>query len=306
MGMDSSGEVWVAGEVLVDLIPGASGRLIPNVGGGGANTAKSLARLGIPTTFLDGISNDELGQLCRNELESSGVNLSRTLSSSKPTATAKVRIDSRGSASYQFSLDGTATFDFSASWLPQGNPKVLHLGTLATIIEPGCESLYEWATTINSPKIFDPNIRPSVLADREKYRECVERWMKISDVIKLSDDDLFWLYPEAENIVAALDIARIMLRKGPQLVVITRGDQGMVAVTNEKEIEVPGVSVDVVDTVGAGDTVGAILAEAIYNEGLAELLGQRLEPTLRRAAKASAITCSRAGAQPPSAAELLS
>ena len=304
MGIDPLSEVWVAGEVLVDLIPDIRGHLIPNVGGGGANTAKALARLGIATSFIDGISDDELGQLCRNELESSGVNLSRSISSSKPTATAKVMIDSHGSASYQFALDGTATFDFSASWLPQGNPKVLHLGTLATIIEPGCESLYEWASSKDAPKVFDPNIRPSVLGDRAKYRESVERWIEISDVIKLSEDDLFWLYPEAENIDAALEIARIALRKRPQLVVITRGGQGMVGVTNELSIEVPGVPVDVVDTVGAGDTVGAILVEAIYNKDLPELLCDGLEPTLRRAAKAAAITCSRVGAQPPSGAEL--
>ena len=305
MGIDPLSEVWVAGEVLVDLIPDIRGHLIPNVGGGGANTAKALARLGIATSFIDGISNDELGQLCRDELESSGVNLSRSISSSKPTATAKVMIDSHGTASYQFVLDGTATFDFSASWLPQGNPKVLHLGTLATIVEPGCESLFQWSRSIGAPKVFDPNIRPSVLGDREKYRESVERWIEISDVIKLSEDDLFWLYPEAKNIDAALHIARIALSKGPQLVVITRGGQGMVAVTNEKTIEVPGVQVEVVDTVGAGDTVGAILVEAIYNKGLPELLGNGLQPTLRRAAKAASITCSRAGAQPPSAAELL-
>ena len=194
---------------------------------------------------------------------------------------------------------------FRSSWLPQGNPKVLHLGTLATIVEPGCESLFQWSRSIGAPKVFDPNIRPSVLGDREKYRESVERWIEISHVIKLSEDDLFWLYPEAKNIDAALHIARIALSKGPQLVVITRGGQGMVAVTNEKTIEVPGVQVEVVDTVGAGDTVGAILVEAIYSKGLPELLGDGLEPTLRRAAKAAAITCSRVGAQPPSDAELL-
>ena len=105
MGIDPLSEVWVAGEVLVDLIPDVHGHLIPNVGGGGANTAKALARLGIATSFIDGISDDELGQLCRNELESSGVDLSRSISSLKPTATAKVMIDSHGSASYQFALD---------------------------------------------------------------------------------------------------------------------------------------------------------------------------------------------------------
>lgn len=303
--MDLSDEVWVAGEVLIDLIPDLKGSRIPVVGGGGANTAKALARLGIPTRFIDGISTDEYGELSRYELENSGVDLSLSMASEKPTALATVTLNASGGASYEFALQGSATFDFDRDWLPVGFPKVIHCGTLATIIEPGAEALYQWAKSINAPKVFDPNIRSSVLSDRDKYRGYVEKWIAISDVIKLSDDDLLWLYPNARNFEEALDIARSMLQSGPSLVVITRGEKGMVGITNAGAVEVPGVRVDVIDTVGAGDTVGAILVEAIFKNGLDSLINGELERTLKRAAKAAAITCSRAGAQPPSAEELL-
>ena len=297
-------EVWVAGEVLIDLIPDSHGVRKPIVGGGAANTAKALARLGIATHFIDGISSDDYGTLARKELEESGVNLSRTKMLDKPTALAEVSLSDAGGASYKFTLEGTATFDFDSQWLPRGNPKALHIGTLATIIEPGATALYEWAHSIDAPIVFDPNIRPSVLGDRVKYRDIVERWIAISDLVKLSDDDLFWLYPEAKNLDDAINIARIALTKGPTAVVITRGKEGISAVTQERVIHVPGVEVAVVDTVGAGDTVGAIIVEGIAHFGLKKVAGERLEPTLIRAAKAAAITCTRVGAQPPTLDEI--
>lgn len=304
--MNSQGAVWVAGEVLIDLIPDSSGARQPVVGGGGANTAKALARLDIPTYFIDGISTDEFGVIARRELESSGVDLSLAMTSDKSTALAKVSLDDRGSASYEFSLQGTSTFDFTSDWLPSGSPKVLHYGTLATLIEPGATQLFHWAKTLTAAKVFDPNIRPSVLGDRMKYRQSVDKWISISDVVKLSDDDLFWLYPEAKDLDGAIEIAGEMLNTGScSIVVITRGSKGLIGVTEEGVVEVPGVIVDVIDTVGAGDTVGAILVEAIYRHGLGALVGDGLEKTLKRAARAAAITCSRSGAQPPTRAELL-
>ena len=303
--MKSGDEVWVAGEVLIDLIPTKDGVPTPIVGGGGANTAKALARLGIKTFFIDGISRDEYGALARKELEESGIDLKYSNVSDKPTATAIVMIAPDGGATYKFSLAGTATFDFNQSWLPKGEPRVLHVGTLATIIEPGATALFHWAKEIPAPKVFDPNVRPSVLEDKVRYREIVEQWFTISNVIKLSEDDLFWLYPAEKNIDDAIAIARSFLRNQTRLVVITRGVEGLIGVTHEQTISVPGVRTEVVDTVGAGDTVGAILVESIYNHGLDYLVTEGLQGVLSRAAKAAAITCSRPGAQPPTAAELL-
>ena len=137
-----------------------------------------------------------------------------------------------------------------------------------------------------------------------KYRDIVERWIAISDLVKLSDDDLYWLYPKAKDLDDAIKVARIALTKGPAAVVITRGKEGITGVTQESVIHVPGFEVAVVDTVGAGDTVGAIIVEGIAHFGLKNVAGERLEPTLTRAAKAAAITCSRVGAQPPTLDEI--
>ena len=297
-------EAWVAGEVLIDLIPDGEGGRHAIVGGGSANTAKALARLGITTCFIDGISSDAHGRAARAELEAAGVDLRRSLASDKPTALAEVTLDGAGKASYAFSLAGTATFDFSDAWLPRGTPAVLHVGTLATIVEPGCDALHRWAGGLSCPVVYDPNVRPSVRGDRAHYRTAVARWIAISDVVKLSEDDLHWLHPEARGLPGAIDIARASLAQGPALVVITRGAAGLVAVTPDRVVEVPAVATTVIDTVGAGDTVGAVLVEGIIAHGLAGLCDGRLTDVLARAARAAAITCSRAGAQPPCAAEL--
>ena len=292
--------IWVCGEVLIDILPTG-----PVVGGGPANTAKALARLGHDVHFIDGISSDAYGQVARTELLRDGVNLDLALVSDKPTCTASVTLDAAGGASYEFLIDGTATFDFHSSWLPDPyrfQPQVLHIGTLVTVIEPGASALYDWAMQVAefAPIVFDPNIRPSVQPDRDLYEAAVEKWAALSAVIKVSDDDLAWLFPE----VSIDDVAKRWINDGVFLVVITRGANGIVGFTEDGRVEVPGVKVDVVDTVGAGDTVGAIVVEAMIEHGLIELRGDRLQEVLSRAAHAAAITCSRPGAEPPYKHEL--
>ncbi len=292
--------IWVCGEVLIDILPSG-----PVVGGGPANTAKALARLGHDVHFIDGISSDAYGQSARGELLNDGVNLDLALASDKPTCTATVTLDAAGGASYEFLIDGTATFDFAASWLPDPyryQPQVLHIGTLVTVIEPGASALYDWAMSVAelAPIVFDPNIRPSVLPDRDLYEAAVEKWAALSAVIKVSDDDLAWLFPTA----TVDEVAQRWINDGAFLVVVTRGANGLVGYTADGRVEVPGVKVDVVDTVGAGDTVGAIVVEAMLAHGLIELSGDLLRSVLARAAAAAAITCSRKGAQPPYKHEL--
>ena len=292
--------IWVCGEVLIDILPTG-----PVVGGGPANTAKALARLGHDVHFIDGISRDAYGQAARTELLRDGVNLDLALASDKPTCTATVTLDAAGGASYEFLIDGTATFDFHSSWLPDPyrfQPQVLHIGTLVTVIEPGASALYDWAMQVAefAPIVFDPNIRPSVQPDRDLYEAAVEKWAALSAVIKVSDDDLAWLFPE----VSIDDVANRWINDGVFLVIVTRGANGIVGYTEDGRVKVPGVKVDVVDTVGAGDTVGAIVVEAMIEHGLIELRGDRLQEVLSRAAHAAAITCSRQGAQPPYKHEL--
>ena len=293
--------IWVCGEVLIDILPSG-----PVVGGGPANTAKALARLDYDVDFIDGISTDSFGVIARKELERDKVGLGLCLTSDKPTCTATVTVDPQGGARYDFVIDGTATFDFNSQWLPDPErlkPSVLHIGTLVTIIEPSASVLYDWAVRVGefAPIIFDPNIRPSVMGDRQKYSQAVEKWVGISSIVKVSDDDIAWLYPDE-----SLDeVARRWIAGGVSCVVITRGAHGLIGYTEHGIEEVDAVKTVVVDTVGAGDTVGAIVVEGVIKHSVAGLVGHTLNAVLHKAAVAAAITCSRAGAQPPRTHELI-
>jgi len=299
-----SDQVWVVGEVLIDLIPDRD-QYLAVVGGGPANTAKALANLGAKTYFIDGVSSDQYGQMAKAELLSANVLLDYAQYSNKPTCTAKVTLSKLGSASYEFVIEDTATFDFSDLWLPDPQslkPSLLHIGTLATVIEPGASVLFEWAQIVAqfAPIVFDPNVRPAVVGDRDQYVNKFEKWVALSSAVKVSDEDLNWLYPgEAIN-----DIANKWLEVGVQLVVVTLGDKGITAYRRNEQISVDAVKVVVADTVGAGDTVGAVLVEAIVKNGLDKLTGEVLKTMLNRAAKAAAITVSRTGANPPSKEEI--
>jgi fructokinase len=298
--------IWVCGEVLVDLIPVAgSAERVGVIGGGPENTAIALARLGHRVEFIDGISTDKWGVAAKSELDADGVGTRFCKFSDKPTSQAIVSLDESGSASYEFVIDGTATFDFSAFWLPdpyKHKPIALHIGTLVTVVEPAASVLFDWALQVSelAPIIFDPNIRPAVIGDLEKYRGQVEKWVGISSVVKVSYEDLNWLYPGEDHMA----IANRWIADGVSVVVITKGADGLVGVTAEGVVTVPGVKVEVIDTIGAGDTVGAVITEAVKTVGLHELHGAALLVTLEKAARAAAMTCTRKGAQPPTAKEL--
>ena len=298
------GQVWVVGEVLIDLLPEGSDRK-PVVGGGPANTAKALAKLGIDTQFIDEISTDGYGQMVKDELVSAGLKLDYVKYSDKPTCLAIVSLSNSGSATYDFLIENTATFDFTSEWLPNPQterPSLLHIGTLATVIEPGASALFDWAQSVAkvAPIVFDPNIRPAVISDRKQYVDQVDRWVAISSAVKVSDEDIRWLYP-------SLEIEKVVnnwLTKGPSLIVVTYSDKGLTGYRLGERVSIDAVKVKVADTVGAGDTVGAILVEGIFKDGLDILTGARLETMLKRAAKAAAITVSRVGANPPTSEEL--
>ncbi len=297
-------QVWVVGEVLIDLISDGD-HYTSVVGGGPANTAKALAKLGVKTHFIDGISNDQYGQIAKAELLSANVLLDYAQYSNKPTCTAKVTLSKSGSVLYEFVIEDTATFDFSDLWLPDPQslkPSLLHIGTLATVIEPGASVLFEWAKSVATvaPIVFDPNIRLAVLGDRNEYARKVEKWVDISSAVKVSDEDLNWLYPGK----VIDEIVNNWLEVGVRLVVVTLGDKGITAYRMNEQISVDAVKVVVADTVGAGDTVGAVLVEAIVNNGLDKLTGEVLKTMLIRATKAAAITVSRTGANPPSKEEI--
>lgn len=291
--------VWVAGEGLIDLVTRVD-KVTPVVGGGPANTAKALARLGVKTSFIGGISSDEFGQQITSELSASGVELNLVKKSALPTALAVAQINESGVASYEFQLDKTATFDFDRTWLPEGQIEVLHIGSVATVLEPGASELFEWAKRLQTTLVFDPNVRPAIESDKATYRQAVERWVEISTVMKLSIEDLDWLYSEEFS-----KVIQRWLASGVSLVVVTFGAAGLKAFSSEMQIEVPGVQIELVDTVGAGDTIGAVLVEGVLTFGLQGLLDESvLRGVLGRAVIAAGITCSRAGANPPWKSEL--
>jgi fructokinase len=162
--------------------------------------------------------------------------------------------------------------------------------------------LFKWVQSVARvvPIVFDPNVRAAVLGDRDEYVKKVEKWVAISSAVKVSDEDLNWLYPGK----AINEIVNEWLEVGVQLVVVTLSEQGITAFRKSEEISVDAVKVDVADTVGAGDTVGAVLVEAIVDNGLDRLTGEVLKTMLNRAVKAAAITVSRTGANPPSKDEI--
>jgi fructokinase len=283
----------------MDLIPVAGGERVPMVGGGPANTAKAVARLGYQTYFVGGISSDDYGKAIEEELVGSGVDLSLVYRGDENTALAIATIDENGLAKYDFELDGTASFAFDKSWLPSGEPDVIHVGSVATLLEPGASELLKWVSSKSVPVIFDPNVRPSIQGDKALYRVAVERWIEKASIIKLSEDDLNWLYGGGEE-----EIVSGWLARGVSIVVVTRAEKGLRANSSAEVIDVPAVKVELVDSVGAGDTIGAVLVEGVLNFGIDGLRGEVLRSVLERAAKAAAITCSRAGAKPPTREEL--
>ncbi|MGA0866808.1 MAG: carbohydrate kinase family protein [Candidatus Nanopelagicaceae bacterium] len=301
---------WIVGEVLVDLIPSLDGdevidgiRYRAVVGGGPANTAKALARLGRECAFIGGLSSDRFGHMAWMELERDGVGLDFALESDQPTAKAILSIGEDGSASYRFDVDRSVTFDFNSTWLPDGLPDAIHVGTLATVIEPGSSEIFAWVEEKRDQGaliLFDPNVRSAYLSDRASYRAVVEKWLGISDVVKASSEDIGWLYPERSEDA----VVEKWSGMGVKLVVVTYGGNGMVGYVEGSKVSLPGIEVSLVDTVGAGDTVGAVLLEAMVEEGLDSLLRGNLHSVLRRASVAAAITCSRQGANPPTLKEL--
>jgi fructokinase len=297
--LQSSTQIWVVGEALMDLIPVATGEISEMVGGGPCNSAKALARLGFSTTFIGGISSDRYGKAIERELLDSGVSLDLVHRADLPTALAIATINEAGLASYEFKLESTVSFNFHSSWLPEQDARVIHIGSVATLLEPGASELYKWLSDKSAIVVFDPNVRPSIQSDKKIYRDSVERWIDLAKIVKLSEDDFSWLYQSPESEVIANWFSR-----GTEIVVVTRAEKGLTCFTRDGRIDCPAAKVELVDSVGAGDTIGAVIVEGLLKHGLGGLKTDVLKQVLERAAKAAGITCSRAGANPPWKEEL--
>ncbi|MBT2402270.1 MULTISPECIES: carbohydrate kinase [unclassified Streptomyces] len=289
--------IVVGGEALIDLVPLAQppGALLPRPGGGPYNTALALGRLGAEVAFCSRVSTDGLGESLLSGLRAAGVDLSLVQRGPEPTTLAVPSLAPDGSAAYGFYVEGTADRLFT---LPPALPdgvRALALGTCSLLLEPGA-SAYEALLRRESQRglltLLDPNIRPALIADPALYRARFLGWLPYVSVLKLSEEDAAWLGGRVSDWLAA----------GPSAVVLTRGAGGLTVWTREgAEHSAPSHRISVVDTIGAGDTVNAALLHR-----LSGMAGQPVDwpGVLAYAAHAAALTCTRAGAEPPYAAEL--
>jgi len=300
--------IAVAGEALIDLILSPDGTLTANPGGGPYNAARTIARLGGSALFVGRLSDDRFGTLLHSRLEADGVDLSSAPRTSDPTTLAVAELDAGGAATYHFYFAGTSAPGLTEADLADGLPahtQALHVGTLGLALEP-MASTYEALVAGLDPGVLvlvDPNCRPTVIKDGASYRARLARVLARTDVVKVSGDDLEWLTPG----VPALDSARALLDAGPQVVLLTDGAAGVHVLTPTAELSVDVPRVDVVDTVGAGDSFGGAFVHAWCAAGhdrsdLGDL--DALRVAVEFAVRVAALTCQRQGADPPFAADL--
>lgn len=298
----------VFGEALVDVIRSQQGTTAA-AGGSCLNVAVGLGRLGRAVRLATHLADDEYGRMCRAHLEASHVQLTPASDTASRTTTAIATLDATGAA----------TYDFDLIWAP-AKPELLptdivvHTGSLGALIAPGSRTVLDTlaAARAQATICFDPNARPSVMPPPAHSRELVEEYLAISDVVKASDEDLEWIYQTSDPAAVAEEIISRPL--GPALFFMTRGAKGAIGWSRSGQVfELPGRPVDVVDTVGAGDSfmggiidqlwredlLGAARREALFAAG-----GEVLERVLGRCMEIAAITVSRAGANPPWAVEL--
>lgn len=307
--------VAVAGEVLTDLVPaGVDGLFRAAPGGSPGNVAVGLARLEVPVRMLARLSDDVLGRRLRAHLAANGVDLSHAVRASEPSSLAIVALQPDGSAAYDFRVDGTADWQWTDEELAGALDGVLalHVGSLAVTTPPGGAVLRRLAARAHATATvtFDPNVRHLLMGPPDQVMRVVQEVLAVADVVKASTEDLEWLAPGR----AAAEVAAEWVSHGPALVVATRGGQGAIAVGRASgEVTRPGVPVEVVDTVGAGDTFMAALIAGLAGRdllgagargALAALDAAEVAALLDEAIEASAVTCSRLGADPPTAAEL--
>ncbi len=308
---ETSGEpalIVVAGEALIDLIVLADGRLVPAPGGGPYNTARAVARLGVPVAWIGGLSSDRFGRMLETGLVRDGVSLDHVQRTDLPTTLALAELDEHGVAAYRFYVDGTSAPAVDIGPLQAGLPaatRAVHLGTLGFVLEPMATTLESLAATLPDDVILmvDPNCRPSITADPDGYRARVARVMERTDVVKVSADDLAYLQPGVPLPEAVARLAG----DGDRVVLLTDGGRSVTVHAGGANHVVPVPRVRVVDTVGAGDTFGGAFLAAIVRAGVGRAGLHDARSALdaaRFAVRASAMACERAGADPPTLAEL--
>lgn len=297
----------VCGEALIDLMPEeqispAESRWIARSGGGPFNTAAALAKLGQDTHFLGRLSTDAFGRQLRSHLETADVELDLAVSTDDATSVAVVSLDEEGKASYFFHFDKTSNFNWQRDEFPTlAADDWLHFGSIGSVIAPGAQRILEFVRGTEAAISFDINVRPTTLPDRAQYFGLVSDLMtavgRNQGIVKASDEDIAWLVDDDSDPLAYA--GAWAEEYGLAMFIVTLGPDGAVAVKPDgRVIRVPGRSVGVVDTVGAGDTfmAGFLSSYAADPDDVAAALD--------RGTAAAAIVCTRKGAQPPTAAEV--
>ncbi len=302
------------GEALIDMLPrktsDGEAAFAPYAGGAVFNTAIALGRLGAPSAFLSGISNDLFGTVLTDALAASDVDTSLCIRSSRPTTLAFVKL-TNGQASYAFYDENTAGRMIHPAELPAlpDSVRAVFFGGISLMVEPGgatYQALMEREATSDRVLMIDPNIRPGFIPDAAAYRARIGRMMAMADIVKVSDEDLRWLEGAGE----IADLAMNLLRRGPKAVFVTEGAKGAHAFTATHTTFAQSLKVTVADTVGAGDTFNAGIlaalhgADALSKTALADAPRALLDAALSLGARAASVTVSRPGANPPWAREL--
>ena len=301
--------ILVVGESLVDIVVRSDGRRSEHPGGSPANVAVGLGRLGHPVMLATSLGDDERGKVVRVALERSNVRLAPLSVGTAPTSTATAWLDARGAARY----------DFDIAWDPPGLDSVpigplVHTGSIAAYLGPGADAVEDLVKRASETALvtFDPNIRPRLLDNREAVLTRLTRLVASCGVVKVSDEDLDWLYPG----IAPTAVARSWIELGAGLVVITAGARGSFAVHSAGEVHVASSTTSVIDTVGAGDSYMSGLIDAMVTTGLVDSGGtdptagvrglslSDLRSFMHHANISAAITVGRAGAEPPTRDEL--
>lgn len=302
--------ILCCGEALIDMIPAATVEggegFVPHAGGAVFNTARGLGRLGVRTGMVTGLSTDMFGQQLADALSASDVDIARVITSDRPTTLAFVQLVN-GHASYSFFDENSAGRMLSVEDLPELSSDIsaLYFGGISLACEPGAaayQALLERECSSRAVMI-DPNIRPGFVEDEPRFRARLDAMVSRADIVKVSDEDLDWIEPGP---LSQRQKVEALLGKGPALVILTRGAEGATGYLPQgREISVPVEKVQIVDTVGAGDTFNAgVMAKlsdlgVLHKDGLRELDLEMTRQALAFGAKVAAVTVSRAGANPP-------
>jgi len=303
--------IVVCGEALIDVVIAARGARRRSPGGGPFNTARAIARLGVPASFVGRLSEDPFGRWLACLLEGDGASLALATSGPEPTTLAIAKVNEAGHAAYEFHTRETSAPNLTPGMMEGSLPPTtaaLHVGTLGLLLEPMASTVVTFVKREGSGRLvmLDPNIRPALVGNTDKYLQHLHSVIGRSTIVKASDEDMAWLYPHVSHERAC----EALLGRGVRLVVVTLGERGAYAAMRGTYVNVQAPKVAVVDTIGAGDAFGAALLTWLYDRGQLhpdfELNQAELRSALEFACLAASITCSREGADPPSRAELVS